>query len=333
MVWKDGVLYEDSIIAREEAGTPQILGAIKCGLVFQLRNLIGPKRIEALEGSFAKRAVERLQAAGVWVMGDDKTNIHSPHRLSITSFNVFSPVDNKLLHPHFVATLLNDLYGIQSRSGCSCAGPLGMSLFKSRMPEDFVEKIIELTNEGFHAFKPGWTRVNFNYFIEEEEFDFILTAIEQISQHGWKLLPLYALCLRTGGFVFNSIVPFDKFDGVRLLREFQFSQDNAGMEWIEPMTSDLSFTDILDQATIVYQNSLASTRKLLHRFRDYRDIDTTISPEMEKYRYFALGSDVLPLVISQEEIEHSNSNPFQKPLATQEHPVANPMYTFGRSRG
>lgn len=33
------------------------------------------------------------------------------------------------LHHHFVVTLLNDLYGIQARSGCSCAGPYGHRCF------------------------------------------------------------------------------------------------------------------------------------------------------------------------------------------------------------
>jgi hypothetical protein len=65
------------------------------------------------------------------------------------------------------------------------------------MDKEAISEIVALAEDDIHALKPGFCRVNFNYFISREEFDFILSAIEQIAQHGWKLLPLYALCLRT----------------------------------------------------------------------------------------------------------------------------------------
>jgi len=56
-------------------------------------------------------------------------------RFGVFSFNIYGPgnsmIDphgNSLLHPHFVAKLLNDFFGIQVRSGCSCAGPFGFIL-------------------------------------------------------------------------------------------------------------------------------------------------------------------------------------------------------------
>ena len=42
-------------------------------------------------------------------------------RLSIVSFMV--RYRHHYLHNNFVVTLLNDLFGIQARGGCSCAGP------------------------------------------------------------------------------------------------------------------------------------------------------------------------------------------------------------------
>jgi hypothetical protein len=41
-------------------------------------------------------------------------------------------------------------------------------------------------------------RVNFNYFIEEEVFDFILSAVEIVASDGWKLLPQYQFTPETG---------------------------------------------------------------------------------------------------------------------------------------
>ena len=48
-------------------------------------------------------------------------------RISIVSFNL-KDHRGKYLHPKFVTTLLNDLFGVQSRAGCSCAGPYGHRL-------------------------------------------------------------------------------------------------------------------------------------------------------------------------------------------------------------
>ena len=41
--------------------------------------------------------------------------------------------------------------------------------------------------------KPGWTRVNFNYFISEEEFSYIVKAVHLIANEGWRLLGQYAV--------------------------------------------------------------------------------------------------------------------------------------------
>ena len=41
-------------------------------------------------------------------------------------------------------------------------------------------------------------RVNFNYFIGEEVFDFILEAVEIVASDGWVLLPQYRFTPETG---------------------------------------------------------------------------------------------------------------------------------------
>ena len=44
---------------------------------------------------------------------------------------------------------------------------------------------------GCEGIKPGWVRVNFNYFISEAVFEFILGAVELVATDGWRLLPHY----------------------------------------------------------------------------------------------------------------------------------------------
>jgi hypothetical protein len=95
----------------------------------------------------------------------------------------------RYLHHNFVVALLNDLFGIQARGGCSCAGPYGHRLLGIDI-ETSHEFEREITG-GCEGIKPGWVRVNFNYFISENVFRFILEAVHLIAQHGWKLLPHY----------------------------------------------------------------------------------------------------------------------------------------------
>ena len=48
---------------------------------------------------------------------------HMASRLPIFSLLISHQESKKFLHHNFVSVLLNDLYGIQARGGCACAGP------------------------------------------------------------------------------------------------------------------------------------------------------------------------------------------------------------------
>jgi hypothetical protein len=51
---------------------------------------------------------------------------------------------------------------------------------------------------GTEGVKPGWVRVNFNYFLSEPVVQFLLDAVHFVASHGWKLLPHYRFDLATG---------------------------------------------------------------------------------------------------------------------------------------
>ncbi len=175
---------------REEGGTPAIIESIRAGLVFQLKAAVGADTIRDREESFIKRALERWSTVpGLEVLGD-----HGCPRLSIVSFVVRH--DSRYLHHNFVVALLNDLFGIQSRGGCSCAGPYGHRLLGIDI-ETSHEFEREITR-GCEGIKPGWVRVSFNYFIDETVFEYILEAVELIARQGWRLLPHYRLEPDTG---------------------------------------------------------------------------------------------------------------------------------------
>jgi len=176
--------YLDDPEHREEGGTPAIVESIRAGLVFQLKQAVGIDVIRGHEEDFLRRAVEHwTHNPSLEILG----NLDA-ERLSIVSFVVRRP-GGRYLHHNFVVALLNDLFGIQSRGGCSCAGPyghrlLGIDLERSH---EFEREIAR----GCEGIKPGWTRVSFNYFISEVVFSYIVEAVDLVATDGWKLLPLY----------------------------------------------------------------------------------------------------------------------------------------------
>jgi len=114
------------------------------------------------------------------------------------------------LHYNFVIALLNDVYGIQGRGGCSCAGPYGHDLFGlSSISDEEQEHYTDLFTNSTPAFKLGWARVNLNYFISQHEVSFIVEAVNQIAQHGWRLLPQYVQDLMSGQFIHRSLFDAD----------------------------------------------------------------------------------------------------------------------------
>lgn len=172
---------------REEGGTPAIVEAIRAGLVFKLQQDVGVDLIEQKEAEFRKRAL------AAW---NDNPNIEvlgNPNKdsLSIFSLRIKCPTADaqRDLHYGFVVALLNDLFGIQARGGCSCAGPyghqlLGMGMEKSRAIEREIRS-------GHMILRPGWVRLNFNYFIDEATLDYLIHAVDLVAREGWRLLPFY----------------------------------------------------------------------------------------------------------------------------------------------
>ena len=175
--------YLDDPVEREEGGTPAIVESIRAGLVFQLKQAVGADAIQARERSLIGRAIASWSAnPNIELLGNTEAE-----RLSIVSFVVRR--GRSYLHHNFVVAVLNDLFGIQSRGGCSCAGPyghrlLGIDIDRSHSFEREIAR-------GCEGIKPGWVRVNFNYFISEAVFGYLLDAVHLVADHGHRLLPDY----------------------------------------------------------------------------------------------------------------------------------------------
>ncbi|XP_067944983.1 probable cysteine desulfurase [Watersipora subatra] len=124
-VTKGQHMYVEDIESREEGGTPAIIESIRAGLCFRLKQDIGPEAIERREKFLYEEARKNWShIAEMIILGA------SSSRLPIFSFIIkYDDQDNsRYLHHNFVAILLNDLFGIQARGGCACAGPYAEGL-------------------------------------------------------------------------------------------------------------------------------------------------------------------------------------------------------------
>jgi selenocysteine lyase/cysteine desulfurase len=185
-----GQRYLDDPVAREEGGTPGIVESVRAGLVVALKETVGTDLIREREQRFLRRALARWRRnPNLELLG----NLEVP-RLPIVSFRIRHGARH--LHHELVVALLNDLFGIQARGGCSCAGPYGHRLLG--IDPDRSRAISHLAGRGWTGIKPGWVRLSFNYFIDDQVADFLVEAVDLLATSGHRLLGRYRFDPRSG---------------------------------------------------------------------------------------------------------------------------------------
>jgi selenocysteine lyase/cysteine desulfurase len=182
--------YLEDPVDREEGGTPAIVESVRAGLVFAIKDAVGTDLIRSRDERLSRHALQRWSThRRIEVLGDPQAV-----RLPIVSFRIRA--GHLFLHHNFVVAVLNDLFGIQARGGCSCAGPyghrlLGVDLERSRAFDAEVAR-------GHDGIKPGWTRLNFSYFMSDTVGDYLVDSVLLIAEHGHRLLPEYRFDAHTG---------------------------------------------------------------------------------------------------------------------------------------
>jgi selenocysteine lyase/cysteine desulfurase len=178
-----GHSYHPEPAIREEGGTPAIVESIRAGLAFALKEAVGSEEIRRREHDFARRALRSWAAnPQIEILGNQELE-----RLAIVSLGIRHPAG--LLHGNFVVAVLSDLFGIQARSGCFCAGPYIHRMYP--IDDPWSRHMHAEATKGHLGAKLAFTRITFNYFISEEVFAYIVDAVHLVAREGWKLLPLY----------------------------------------------------------------------------------------------------------------------------------------------
>lgn len=229
--------YLSDPVAREEGGTPAIVESIRAGLVFAVKDAVGTDVIEERERELWQRVRRRWSAEErVELLGDPDAD-----RLPIVSFQLRTDT-GRYLHHGFVAALLNDLFGIQARSGCSCAGPYGHRLLG--IDDALSRRFTEQLAAGWEGIKPGWTRLNFHYTASDDDVDYLIEAVLLVARHGARLLAEYRFDARTGHWAHRGHAP----SRVRLA-DLRFGADGRiTAPPAPPTTPESARPDYLEQA-------------------------------------------------------------------------------------
>ena len=281
-------VYVDDPVTREEGGTPAIIESIRAGLVFQLKDAVGADAIREREVDFIQRAIASWSAnEHIAILGNK-----AAWRLSIVSFIVRHR--KAYLHHNFVVALLNDLFGIQSRGGCGCAGPYGHRLLGIDIDtsKEFEREIVR----GCEGIKPGWVRVNFNYFLSETQFQFILDAIHLIATDGWRLLPHYTFDPDTGEWRHRGHNP----KGVMRLAEISYRAGKLEYRSRHATEPEWALPGYLDDARRI----IAATSE---EFRTLDVADPVRTADFEELRWFPLPSEVIAELRGGDNCDHAGA--------------------------
>lgn len=146
--------FDQDIVTRETAGTPGILQLIKASLSYQLRNEIGFDFISLKKEKLYSYFITELQKIPMCtIYGNLETK-----NIGIVSFNI------GIIDPYELCDALSTHSGVQTRAGCSCAGPYGHDLLG-------LKDQIELGE------RPGWLRISLHYSQKIEEIDTLLASL------------------------------------------------------------------------------------------------------------------------------------------------------------
>jgi selenocysteine lyase/cysteine desulfurase len=173
LVTVDDVVWAD-LPDRQEAGSPNVIGAVALGAACEVLSEIGMGRVADEEAALLAYAVRRLGE----VDGFEHYRVWpADHpRVGLMTFNLRGvPYD-------LLAAVLSAEYGIGIRHGCFCAHPLMMRLL--RIGDELAHRLIDETREGGHPRLPGAARMSVGLGTTEADIDALAEALAQVGSTG-----------------------------------------------------------------------------------------------------------------------------------------------------
>ncbi|PVA06214.1 aminotransferase class V-fold PLP-dependent enzyme [Thalassorhabdomicrobium marinisediminis] len=188
-----GHVYSDRLAAREEGGTPNVIGDIRAALAMLVKEALGQHWLTARQTELRERAL------AVWSRNDriELLGQRGADALPIFSFRLTDGTGAPV-HHQFFTRLLSDLTGVQARGGCACAGPYGHRLLG--LDKTDSDATIAALERGEETAKPGWVRLNLSALMSDEKVDFVIRAVDDLARRASDYADRYQVDPQTARF-------------------------------------------------------------------------------------------------------------------------------------
>ncbi|XP_055590767.1 uncharacterized protein LOC129742841 isoform X3 [Uranotaenia lowii] len=280
------------------ADTVGVVGAVRAGLVLQLKESLGVQAIMNRMEKICKQMLAHVRTIPeITLLGPPCT---TAKRLTTLCFMVHHP-RGAFLHHRFVVAVLNDVFGVQATADNMIADLLGIN------PQLAVEyeKILNDDSLKASSIHPGYVRITLPFFMTETEVAFILEALKMVATEAWKLLPQYEVDDNTGEWRHhsNSLAKERKWlgairytDGKMLFSDRRISG---------PGTFPQSYSDCLQTARNLFNRS----RKMALRSASDEIILKLPHAAVENLRWYMLPGEAHELLLGHSH-RVKNSVPF-----------------------
>lgn len=190
--------YIQNAEEREEAGTPDSVACIRAGLTYHIHSMLPPAALHAEQAGLEYLLQRWGKQPRIEILGPPTS---SSSRSAIVSFMIRygngGRHEGLYLHYNYVVAILNDLFGVQARGGCACAGPYGQMLLG--IDEHLSARFDECLKRSAHeVLRPGFVRIGVHFTLSREHLETLARAVEWVAERGWRLLPAYTFDADTG---------------------------------------------------------------------------------------------------------------------------------------
>lgn len=192
-----GHVYSGRLSAREEGGTPNVIGDIRTALAMLVKEALGQDWLDQRHQELRKMALD------VWTQNErlELLGMASAPSLPIFSFRIRDG-EGGYVHHQLFTRLLSDVYGIQARGGCACAGPYAHRLLD--IDEARSSAIMEAIALGDELEKPGWVRLNLSALLDDAKAETIVKAVDELAGTATELARTYHGNAETAQFKYRE---------------------------------------------------------------------------------------------------------------------------------
>jgi cysteine desulfurase/selenocysteine lyase len=163
---------------RDEAGSPNVVGAVALAKSLKILSKIGMDKIAEHEADLTTYCLTQMKKiSGLTLLGSSDP-ARTINRLGVIPFKL------KGLPNGLVAAILSTEYGIGVRNGCFCAHPYVTHLLN--VSSAGLEKFRQEVLSGDRRHMPGVVRVSFGIYNSHDEVDILINALHGISKSGYK---------------------------------------------------------------------------------------------------------------------------------------------------